>query len=332
MANVTIYDVARAAGVSIATVSRVLNTPQQVHEATRSQVLTVIDRLGFVPRAEAMARARRRYQRIGVLAPFFTVPSFVQRLRGVAGVLSGSPYELVVYNVESAAQCRNYLESLPVAQRVDGLIIMSLRIHDRIAERLYQQGLPTVLIETTHPALSSVIIDNDGGGRLAAQFLLDQGHERLGFVGGDSEIPGFTLHTSELRLAGYRRHLHEAGITLPEAYVRSTHNSQEHARQEAHLLFDLPQPPTAIFAASDLLAMGVLKAARERHLRVPKEVAILGFDDLDIAAYIGLTTVSQSLDETGRVAAELLLARLAEPERPLQQVQLELQVVVRETA
>jgi DNA-binding LacI/PurR family transcriptional regulator len=332
MANVTIYDVARTAGVSIATVSRVLNTPQQVNEATRAAVLLAIDQLGFVPKAEAMARARRRYQRIGVLAPFFTVPSFVQRLRGVAGVLSGSTYELVVYSVDTAAQCRNYLESLPVTQRVDGLIVMSLRVNEHIVERLLQQGLPTVLVETTHPALSSVLIENESGGRLAAHYLLQRGYRQLAFVGGDSEIPGYTLHTSELRLAGYRRHLHEAGITLPEAYVRITHNSQEYARQETHVLLGLPEPPKAIFAASDFLAMGVLKAVRERGLRTPQDVAVIGFDDLDIADYIGLTTIRQSLDEAGRVAVELLLARLAEPMRPVQHVRFDLQVIARETA
>jgi LacI family transcriptional regulator len=329
--NVTIYDVARKVGVSIATVSRVLNSPQQVNESTRQQVLAAIDDLGYVPKVEAMTRARRRYKRIGVLAPFFTIPSFVERLRGVAAMLDGSPYEMVVYNVDTAAHCRHYLESLPVAQRIDGLIVMSLRIHDRVADRLLQQGLPTVLVETMHPALSGVAIDNEAGGGMAAEHLLAQGHQRLGFVGGDSEIPGYTLHTSELRLAGYQRRLHAAGVTLPEACARITQNSLEHARQQAHVLLALPEPPTAIFAASDTLAMGVLKAVRQRGLRIPGDVAVIGFDDLEIADYIGLTTIGQALHESGRVAVELLLARLAEPTRSVQQVRLELKVMHRET-
>jgi LacI family transcriptional regulator len=332
MANVTIYDVAHAAGVSIATVSRVLNSPHQVNETTRQQVLAAIDRLGYVPKVEAMTRARQRYQRIGVLAPFFTVPSFVERLRGVASVVDGSPFELVVYNVDTPAHCQHYLESLPVTQRIDGLIVMSLRIHDRVAERFVQLGLPTVLIETTHPALSGVTIDNVAGGRLAAEHLLAQGYRRLAFVGGDSEIPGYTLHTSELRLTGFREMLQDAGLAIPEAYVRMTLNSTEYARQQAHILLDLPEPPTAIFAASDSLAMGVLKAVRERELRAPADVAVIGFDDLEIADYIGLTTVAQSLNESGRVAVEMLLARLVDPARPVQRVQLALNLVKRETA
>lgn len=332
MSNTTIYDVAKAAGVSIATVSRVLNSSQQVNESTRQQVLAAIERLGFVPSAEASARARRSHRRIGVLAPFFTYPSFVQRLRGVTSVLDGSPYELVVYNVDTPAHCRRYLESLPVVQRLDGLVIMSLRISDQEAERFSQQGLPVVLIETAHAKCSGVEVDQIAGGRLAADYLLAQGHRRLAFVGGDIEIPGYTLHTSELRLAGYRSALHEAGLPLQDAYVRQTHNSLEGARQQAHILFDLPQPPTAIFAASDTLALGVLKAARQRGLNLPGDVAVIGFDDLDIADYVGLTTISQALDESGRVGVELLLARIAEPTRPVQQVRLALKEVVRETA
>jgi LacI family transcriptional regulator len=323
--------VAEAAGVSIATVSRVLNTPQQVNEATRQRVLGVIDRLGFVPKAEASARARRSNYRIGVLAPFFTYPSFVQRLRGIASVLDGTAYELVIYNVDSPDHCRSYLESLPLSRRLDGLILVSLCIDETIAERLLQHNLQTVLIETGNVAFSGVEIDNEAGGRLAAQFLLEKGYRQLGFIGGDVEIPGYTMRTSELRFAGYQEALYQAGVPLHPHNVRFTQYGLEYARQQTHQLLDQPDRPTAIFAASDVQALGVLKAARERALHVPSDLAVLGFDDLDIADYIGLTTISQSLDESGRVAVELLLNRLTAPDRPVQRVRLPLAVVSRET-
>ena len=120
----TIYDVARSAGVSIATVSRVLNDPHKVNEETRSVVMTVIDRLGFIPKAEARARAMRSTGRIGVLTPFFTAPSFVQRLRGAAEVLSKHNYELVIYTVYSNKHLNTYLETLPIAHSLDSLIIL----------------------------------------------------------------------------------------------------------------------------------------------------------------------------------------------------------------
>lgn len=332
MANATIYDVAQAAGVSIATVSRVLNTPHRVNEKTRQRVLAVIDQLGFVPKAEASARARRNTYRIGVLAPFFTYPSFVQRLRGVASALHRSEYELVVYSVDSARHYRTQLESLPVARRIDGLIIMSLQIDDVAAQRLLHHDLQTVLIEAHHTVLSGVEIDNVAGGRLAAEYLLQQGHRRIAFVGIDTEIPGCTLPTSAMRLEGFRTILTEAGLPLLDHYVRNAENDMHAAYHQAKMLVSLPERPTAIFVTSDLLALGVLKATREEGLHTPNDMAVLGFDDLDIADYMGLTTIRQSLDESGRVAVELLLSRLADPLRAVQHVHFPLTLVRRNTA
>ncbi|MCB0107324.1 MAG: LacI family DNA-binding transcriptional regulator, partial [Caldilineaceae bacterium] len=176
MATPTIYDVASRAEVSIATVSRVLNTPHRVNDETRKRVIAAIDALQFVPKAEASARARRNSYRIGVLAPFFTYPSFVQRLRGVTSVLNGSEYELVVYSVDSLQHYQSQLETLPIVRRIDGLIIMSLLVDDVAAERLQRHGMPTVMIESHHVAFSGVEIDNEEGGRLAARYLAAQGH------------------------------------------------------------------------------------------------------------------------------------------------------------
>lgn len=332
MANTTIYDVAEKAGVSIATVSRVLNTPHRVNEKTRQRVMTAIDELAFVPKAEASARARQKSYRIGVLAPFFTYPSFVQRLRGVASVVNGSEYELVVYSIDSALHYQRQLESLPVAHRIDGLIIMSLQLHDDAAHRLLRNDLYTVLVESQHPSFSGIEIDNVGGGRLAAEYLLAQGHNRIAFVGIDTEIPGCTLPTSAMRLTGFRAKLVETGLSLLDSYVRNAPNDMEAAYAQAKTLLTLTDRPTAIFAASDLLAIGVLKASRELGLKTPEEVAILGFDDLDIAEYLGLTTIRQSLDESGRVAVELLLSRLADPLRGVQHVHFPLTIIQRGTA
>ncbi len=332
MSPVTIYDVAEKAEVSIATVSRVLNSPHRVNEATRRRVLATIDDLGFVPKAEATARARRVTNRIGVLAPFFTYPSFVQRLRGISDALAGTSCELVIYNVDSAQRLRGYLESLPISRRLDGLILISVLVDDTIVERLLAHNLQTVVIETSHPSLGGVEIDNLYGGELAARYLLGKGWRRVAYIGGDIEIPNYTLRTSILRLAGFRAALHAAGATLPDEYVAHCEHGVEPARVQAHALLGLENPPAAIFAANDTLALGVLKAARERGLRIPGDLAVIGFDDLDTADHIGLTTICQSLDESGRVAVELLLARLADPDRAVQHVRLPLAVIERETA
>jgi len=218
MPDVTIYDVAELASVSISTVSRVLNSPDRVNVATRSRVLDAIDRLHFVPKAEATARARKGTRRIGVLAPFITYPSFVQRLRGVAG-LANSSYEVVIYNVESAARRDSYLATLPVTRRLDGLIVMALPFGDEVAQRLRTHRLEAVLIECNHPFFSSVEIDDVAGGELVARHLLTRGHRRFGFVG-DSSVPDYAISTSEKRLAGYRRVLAEAGCPLAPEQIR----------------------------------------------------------------------------------------------------------------
>jgi DNA-binding LacI/PurR family transcriptional regulator len=331
MPQITVYDVANQAGVSIATVSRVLNAPEKVSDSTRTRVLSAIDMLGFVPKAEAAARARKGHGRIGVLAPFFTYPSFVQRLRGVANALADSPCELVIYNVDSSVRLVGYLASLPLTRRLDGLIVMALPFDDVAADRLIANHLPTVLVEFSRDPFPSIRIDDRAGGRLAAEYLISKGRCRYAFVG-DANVPDYALPTSDWRLDGYRETLAAAGLELPPAYIALAPHSMQNAQRSAYQLFDLPHPPDAIFAASDSQAMGVLKAARERGLAIPDELAVVGFDDVEIADYIGLTTIRQPLEESGRVAVDLLQGQLADPARSVQRVRLSLTLIQRETA
>jgi LacI family transcriptional regulator len=329
----TIYDVATRAGVSIATVSRALNAPQTVNAITLQRIQDAIDELGFIPKAEATARARRIHRQIGVLAPFFMhYPSFTQRLRGVAGALLDTGFELVVYNVDTPEHIRSYLHTLPITRRLDGLLIISLMLHDQEAQRLVQHRLPTVLIEGTHPNLAAVEIDNVGGGEMAAEYLLAKGYRHIGFVGGDRQLPGYAIGASELRFRGFLAALDRHGLTphLPSFAPRTA--THEEARLQALDLLQQPERPSAIFAGNDTLALGVLKAARELALRVPDDIAVLGFDDADFAEYIGLSTVSQSLEESGRLAVEILLSMLVDPARANRRVQLPLQVIARDTA
>jgi DNA-binding LacI/PurR family transcriptional regulator len=326
----TIYDVAKHAGVSITTVSRMLNDPGRVNSETRERVMAAVDALGFVPKAEARARALRRTGRIGVISPFFTAPSFVQRLRGISEALSAKKFELVIYTVDSADHLKSFLSSLPLTGNLDGLIILSLPVDDANVRRLVEHSLPTVLVEFPHPSLSSVVIDDVMGGRIAARYLLDKGHRRIAFLG-DTDLPEYSLHPVSQRLVGFRKALKEAGIELPAVLVRLAPYSQEQTRQVAAELLSLPQPPTAIFAATDFQALGVLKAARQLKIQVPEQLAVVGFDDLDLAEYTDLTTIRQHLDESGRLAAEILLARINEPNRPLQHINLPLNLIERLT-
>ena len=327
----TIYDVAKRAGVSITTVSRMLNAPNKVNPETRERVMAAVDALGFMPKAEARARAMQQTGRIGVITPFFTAPSFVQRLRGIAESLSPRNYELVVYTVDSTNHLQSYLSTLPLTSNLDGLIILSLPIGESEVRRLIDHSLPTVLIEYPHPKLNCVEIDDVEGGYMATVYLLGKGHRRIAFLG-DTDLPEYSIHPVSLRLKGFRRALKEARIKLPDAFVRLAPYSQEQTRQVAKELLNLPDPPTAIFAATDFQALGVLKAARQLNIKTPEQLAVIGFDDLDMAEYEDLTTISQHLDESGRLAVEILLAQIEAPSRPPRHVKLPLALIERQTA
>jgi len=332
--NVTIYDVAKRAGVSIATVSRVLNSPDRVVEETRSLVLTAIDELGFVPKFEARTRARKQIGRIGVLTPHFTADSFVDRLRGVGAALAGLPYELVVYDVTTPAQRDGYLTSLALTHQVDGLIIIGLPFDETMASRLLKHRMPIVQIGTLAQPFSErfdrIVTDDESAGRIAAAHLLARGHRRVGYVGTGVQ-PDVAPDFGTANLDGFRQALALAGVPLPNTYVSLAPRGLEQARQQTHQLLALANPPTAIYAASDTQAIAVISAARERGLNVPHDLAVIGFDDIEIAEFIGLTTVGQPLKEAGRLAVELLLRQLINQEHTQQQIEMPLTLKQRMT-
>ncbi len=328
--NPTIYDVAKHAGVSITTVSRILNDPDKVNSETQKRVLTSIDELGFIPKAEARARAMQTNGRIGVITPFLTAPSFIQRIRGIASALSSKNIELVIYTIDSIERLQRYLSTLPLTGYLDGLIVLSLPVGDVEAQRLIDRELPTVLIEYPHSKLNCVEIDDIEGGRMAATYLLRKGHHRIAFLG-DTDLPEYSIHPVSLRLNGFRQALYGSGIELPDELVRLAPYTQEQTRQVARELLKMPKPPSAIFAATDFQALGVLKAARQLNVEVPKQLAVIGFDDLDMAEYADLTTISQHLDESGRLAVEILLAHM-ESDSPLpRHVKIPLNIIERKT-
>jgi DNA-binding LacI/PurR family transcriptional regulator len=329
--NPTIYDVASQAGVSISTVSLALNAPSRVREQTLERINAAIDELGFVPKTEAIARARRGVGRIGVIAPFTTYPSFSRRLNGVLSHLRGQSFETVVYDHEGAGT--SLLSSLPLTRRLDGLIVMSLPLSEEVVQRLIDRDLPAVLVELERPGFNAVTIDNDAAGELVADLLTKRGHRRLAFLGegGTKPHPHDRILQSEARFLGFRTALERRGLTLPDESMRLGRHELADATARAGELLDLPEPPTAIFAHTDVLASGVLHAARQRGLDVPRELAVVGFDDSELAEHLGLTSVHQPLEESGELAAALLLSRLRDANRALQHVTLKLTLVERAT-
>jgi len=225
----------------------------------------------------------------------------------------------VLFDVETIPQRNDAFSRFARTDRVDGLLVMSLRPTDEEIEGFRREGMPVVLVDVRHPALPRVVIDDVLGGQIATEHLLDRGHTNIGFVG-DAPTPfGFT--SSEHRRQGMARALRRAGIKRRDAYEMLGPHGREPAQEQAERLLRLPDRPTAIFAASDVQAMGVLAAARSMRLRVPQDLAVIGFDDIEVAEVLGLTTVHQPLRETGARGVELLLSAIdgigAEPTEEL---------------
>lgn len=300
--QVTIYEVAERAQVSISTVSNVMNKPDRVSAATRARVLAVADELGFVPKVQAVSLARRGTGRIGVMAPFTSYGSYLRRLAGVLSAATEMGIDVLVFDHESAALASSpALASMPIHGRLDGLIVMGLPIENGIAERLRERNLPTVAVDADSDLFSRVVIDDTEGGRIAARHLVGRGHRRVGYVL-ERQVSDYESQAIK-RLSGFRDVVDAAG---GEVIVATCDNSVDAARSAASCLLDRPDRPTAIMAHHDILAVGALLAARDRGLRMPAELAVMGFDDGEAAAAADLTTIRQPFEESGSTALRIL--------------------------
>ncbi len=329
--RVTIYEVAARAGVSISTVSLAMNAPSRVSKATRSKIYEIAEEIGFEPKSEAIARARRGVGRIGVLAPFSSYPSFYERLSGILEAVEGQGLEIVVFDHESAATAVSpLLSSLPFTARMDGLIVMGMPLDDSVARRLATAEIPTVLVDMTHPGFDAVYTDDVEGGRLVAAHLCDLGYEQFAFLGERQRSQGYKS-PSERRLEGFTAALADRGLELPEPHVAIVPLSWEAARDAARKLLNTQTAPIGVFAHDDMLAAGAFKAAESMQLDVPHQVGIVGFDDTHLAALLELTSVRQPLRESGTTAVRLLLDRLGDLHRTTRNIALELRLITRST-
>jgi DNA-binding LacI/PurR family transcriptional regulator len=326
----TIRDVARHAGVGVGTVSRVLNDSPAVSAHTRDKVLAAIAALDYTPNVIARRLSLGKTLTIAVIAPFLTRPSVVERLRGVESVLSQTEYDLVLHNVESGNRYEAYFRDVPRRERIDGLLVISLRPPEAHVQRLLEYGGPTILVDIDHPAFSRVVIDDVDGGYKATQHLLELGHDRIGFLS-DFTDSSFHFTANRDRFQGYEKALAAYGIETRSDYCVHGEHSRESAYEQAHKLLMLPERPTAIFATCDTLATGVLEAADDLELGVPEDLSIIGYDDIEIAEYLNLTTIRQQLFESGVRGGALLLDAIESPHDTPRQIMLPTELVLRAT-
>jgi len=326
----TLARVAAHAGVGIGTVSRVLNRSPNVSPEMRARVEAAIAEIGYVRTRKQRPEQARRHGHVGVLVTFFDEPSAYQRLRGVVSRLQPYDLHIVLYNVASPSQARETVVELPRHESLEALIVMSLPLTEAEGELLAGARFPTFLVDTWSPWLPSVRIDDRAGGRLATQHLLDLGHRRIAFVG-EPPHNAFGFVSSARREAGYREVLTEAGVEPDAQLVRHGAHLRSAARRMTLELLALDDPPTAVVAASDVQAVGVIEAADQLGRRVPEDISVVGYDDIELASLMGITTVRQPLEASGRRVADLVVQSLSTSSRTVFVEDMEIELVVRST-
>ncbi len=330
MAN--LQDVAREAGVSVATVSRVMNDAKNVRSETRTKVQTAVQALRFQPNRVAR-RLRTRNglsQLIGLVVPDIQNPFFVEVIRGVEEAAYGSGNALILSSYQYDEEKEKLYLNLMRSESVDGLIIIPHGKKDRAVKQLIRSGVPTVCVDRAVESVDvdTVVVDNQRGAREATEHLLKLGNKRIGYISGPTE-----MLTSVERLAGYQSALWESCVECEDNLIRVGDYKYESGNRLAGELLDLPEPPSALFVANSLMTLGALEAIHRRRLTIPTDVALIGFDDMAWAISLNppLTAVSQPGFEIGRRAAELLFQRFSDPTRQTVRVVLETRLIVRKS-
>jgi DNA-binding LacI/PurR family transcriptional regulator len=321
--RVTIADVAADAEVGVGTVSRVLNGSDQVRDSTLRAVLDSIDRLAYRPSHAAAALGRGTPRTVAILATHMTRPSTVVRMASALEVLDEQGYDTIVCNVESPVERDRHLEALLPTHRADGVLAICLPLSADQLALFARAGVALASVDAVNPGVPQTIVDDVAGGRLAAAHLLSLGHRRIAFVGdAASRKPpaGLGFTSSESRLRGFRQALADAGLKAEPGLIRRGEHDTAAAAELTAQLLKLPDPPSAIFAASDTQAIGVLSAAERLGVAVPAQLSVVGFDDIESAAFLGLSTIRQPLRLSGAEGARRLCALLrGETVRPLRQ-------------
>lgn len=325
--EVTIFDVAREAGVSYATVSRVINNKDHVKPDKREAVLRAMTRLGYVVNQQARSLAGGRSRVIGLLVQGLESAYTGEIVRGIDLELEAAQYDLMLYTTHRRRAKESAYVTAITRGMADGLLLILPRNPEAYLQSLQRQRFPYVLID--HQGIgeggTAVGATNRRGGYDATRHLIELGHRRIGFITGS-----FELGCSADRLAGYQAALAEAGIAADPALVYTGDFFRQSGFAGARALLGLAAAPTAIFASNDEMAFGVIDAARDQGLRIPDDLSVIGFDDIPQAAsvYPALTTVRQPLEQMGRVATQMLL-RLIDKAAPAERAELPTELIIR---
>ena len=323
--TVTIQDVAKTAGVSVSTVSRVLNGKVDVASETQDRIRTVIDDLGYTTNLAARSMRSFKKNMVGLIMPDIAYPFAIEVMKGVNRAIAESEFDLIVYTTGDvrksgrASHEQKYV-SLLNNSITDGSIIVA----PVTGEFLTDAPLVSIDPLMSDPDYPSVHATNHQGAMEAMEYLFTLGHKRIGFISGRAE-----LESSNRRLKGYRDALERAGIPVDEQLIASGDYTTETGVRGAQELLSLDHPPTAIFASNDQMAMGVYQVAQQMGLRIPEDLSVIGFDNIMESKYMGLTTVDQFISEMGFVATQMLIMLINGLPLDSQTYKMQTQLVIR---
>jgi DNA-binding LacI/PurR family transcriptional regulator len=327
----TLRDVAKVAGVSIATASRVLNNHEYVSEKTRNKVLSAVEDLGYRPSRLAVGLRTGRTRIFGLIISDIGNPYFASVVRGIEDIAYANGYNLILCNSDEDPEKEELYINVFLDSAVSGAIIACAREDSMCGGKLLDAGIPIVAMDRRmmNFNVDTVITNNVKGAYEAVIHLIEQGHRKIGFIGGP-------LHTTtgRERWEGYKKALSEHGYELNQDLIKLGNFKQRSGQEAASELLEKDDRPTALFAANNFMTLGALNSIHDKGLKIPDEIAIVGFDDLPWAQSLDppLTAVEQSANELGKTAADLLIKRIDDPNRPITTVTLNTNLVVRKSS
>jgi len=334
--SVTLKDIARKVGYSVTTVSRALNDYDDVNEETKLLIKRVAQEMGYHPNVIAQSLQRRRTNTVGYIVPatdrYLLDPYFLELLAGVGDGAADYDFDLLISTCKPMAPQEHLVyERMVKGRRVDGIVVARTRCDDERIAYLMSEGFPLVAFGRTASEQDFPYLDVDGkrGVCEATKYLIGLGHRRIGFIS-----PSLYLMFAEHRLAGYKRALQENGLELDSNLVIEGNLTQAGGHQRMEQLLNLKEPPTAVVTGNDLMAFGAMEAAQERGLVVGRDVAVIGFDDVPLAAYFRptLTTIRQPIYDIGKKLSQTLIEIIKGEEPAERQIILQPELVIRESS
>jgi LacI family transcriptional regulator len=329
--KVTIVEVAKSAGVSPATVSRVVGNYGYVSEKTRQKVQAAVKEMGYRPNTIARSMVTKSTRTIGLVVTDITNPFFAQLARGVEAITWQNGYTLILANSDEDSERERAIIRALQEKQVDAFIIVPASSKNAShLEELVASRAPVVLLDrgVKNLVVDSVMVDNEEGAYQAVTHLIKLGHSRIGIILDNPDIT-----TNEERLSGYQRAITAHGLQMEKGLIQSCQYTRQSAYELVHGMLQTPDRPTALFTTNNFMTIGAIKAVNEAGLNIPKDIALVGFDDLEWNQLNSpqLTAVAQPVTEMGNLAGQRILARIKNENTPAMEIRLKTRFIIRES-